>query len=382
MDIKIFNRDLDLIGIIDNFTSLIWTRRYFKSGEFQLVVPFTQDNINLLKRENIVFKGDRDKEAGYIETINITINSSGEEVIKANGKFITNYLDRRIIWGNESLNTTAEIGMRDLVDKHSINAPSERVIPNLKLGELKGYTEKLKKSISYKNLHEGVSEIAESNELGFRNNLDYINKKIEFEVYKGVNRTVNQKSIAPCIFSRDFENILEQEYTDSLNNFRNVTLVAGAGEGAERKRVSIGYAEGLDRFEVYTDARDISDTKTVSMPTDEVDEEGNTIYEDTEVAMTEDEYLPLLKQRGAETLAECKDIKTFESKINTRGNNVYKVDYDLGDIVTISDKKWGLTIDTRITEIEEVYESGTVEINPTFGNNIPTLLDKIKRMVK
>ena len=118
------------------------------------------------------------------------------------------------------------------------------------------------------------------------------------------------------------------------------------------------------------------------MPTDEVDEEGNTIYEDTEVAMTEDEYLPLLKQRGAETLAECKDIKTFESKINTRGNNVYKVDYDLGDIVTISDKKWGLTIDTRITEIEEVYESGTVAINPTFGNNIPTILDKIKRMVK
>jgi len=54
----------------------------------------------------------------------------------------------------------------------------------------------------------------------------------------------------------------------------------------------------------------------------------------------------------------------------------------LGDIVTIQDKKWGLRVDTRITEIQEVYEGGKVEINPTFGSNIPTITDKIKRMVR
>lgn len=388
MDIKVFNRELELIGIIDNFTSLIWTRKYFKSGEFQLEAPLTNDNINLLKRENIIFKNN-DTEAGFIETINITLNENNEEIIKVNGKFITSYLDRRIVWGNDILRTTAELGMRSLIDENAINVSSERIIPNLMLGELKGYKDKLEKSISYKSLLEAMEEIAESKELGFRNNFDYINKKIVFEVYKGVDRSVNQAAIAPCIFSRDFENILQQEYMDSLNNFKNVTLVAGAGEGAERKKTTVGYAENLDRFELYTDARDISDTKTISVPKKnpdtgkiEVDENGNVIYEDVEVPLADSEYIPLLEQRGSEKLAENTEIKTFESTINTRGNNVYKVDYDLGDIVTVADKKWGITIDTRITEIEEVYESGEVKINVTFGNNIPTILDKMKGMIK
>lgn len=389
MEIKIFNRELELIGILDNFTSLIWTRRYFQSGEFQLVAPLTKDSVNLLKRENIIYKGNGDNEAGYIETVNISLNTSGEEIMTIHGKFITNYLERRIVWGNDNVNSSSEVAMRSLVSKNAITCPSERIISNLQLGALKGYTETVKKSVSDKNLIEAVQEIAETSQLGYRNTLDYINKKILFEVYKGVDRTVNQSLIAPCIFSRDFENILEQEYTDSLNNFRNVTLVAGAGEGSTRKRTTVGFATGLDRFELFTDARDISDKKTISTPKiDEVtgeyvvDEEGNTIYEDTEVQMSDSEYIPLLKQRGNEKLAECTDIKTFDSKINTRGNNIYRVDYDLGDIVTVTDKKWGLQLDTRITEIEEIYEGGKIEINPTFGNNIPTLIDKIKRMVR
>lgn len=382
MEIKIFNRELELIGILDNFISLIWTRRYFQSGEFQLVAPLTVDSVNLLKRENIVYNGNGDNEAGYIETVNISRNTSGEEIMTIYGKFITNYLERRIVWGNDNVDSTSEVAMRSLVNKNAITCPSERIISNLQLGALKGYTETVKKSVSDKSLIEAVQEIAETSQLGYRNTLDYINKKILFEVYKGVDRTVNQSLIAPCIFSRDFENILEQEYTDSLNNFRNVTLVAGAGEGSARKRTTVGFASGLDRFELFTDARDISDKKTISIPTNQVDENGNTIYEDTEIEMTDSEYIPLLKQRGSEKLAECTDIKTFDSKINTRGNNIYKVDYDLGDIVTIQDKRWGLTIDTRITEIEEVYEGGKVEINPTFGNNVPTLIDKIKRMVR
>lgn len=382
MELKIFNRNLELIGVLDNFTSLIWTRRYFQTGEFQLVAPLTKDSVNLLKRENIIYKGNGDNEAGYIETVNISLTTSGEEIMTIHGKFITNYLERRIVWGNDNVDSTSEVAMRSLADKNAITCPTERVISNLQLGELKGYTETVKKSVSDKSLIEAVQEIAETSQLGYRNTLDYINKKILFEVYRGVDRTVNQSLIAPCIFSRDFENILEQEYTDSLNNFRNVTLVAGAGEGSARKRTTVGFASGLDRFELFTDARDISDKKTISIPTNQVDENGNTIYEDTEVEMTDGEYIPLLKQRGSEKLAECTDIKTFDSKINTQGNNVYKKDYDLGDIVTIQDKKWGLQVDTRITEIEEVYEGGKVEINPVFGNNIPTLIDKIKRMVR
>lgn len=90
----------------------------------------------------------------------------------------------------------------------------------------------------------------------------------------------------------------------------------------------------------------------------------------------------MLNDRGNNKLAETKEIQTFDSKINLTSNLVYKTDYDLGDIVTCTSKKWGITINSRITEIEEIYEEKGLSINATFGNNVPTLIDKIKQQIK
>ena len=48
MELYIFDRELNLINIVDNFKSLIWTRRYYKSGEFELHIPLTSENIKYL----------------------------------------------------------------------------------------------------------------------------------------------------------------------------------------------------------------------------------------------------------------------------------------------------------------------------------------------
>lgn len=152
---------------------------------------------------------------------------------------------------------------------------------------------------------------------------------------------------------------MEQEYTDSSNNYRNVALVAGEGEGVDRKKVTIGEGVGLDRYELYVDARDLQKEE-----------------------MTEAEYRNKLIDRGNSKLSEHKDIQTFDSKINLNSNLKYKVDFDLGDKVTCVSKKWGVTIDTRITEIEEVYEESGKQVNVTFGDSLPTLIDKLKEVIK
>lgn len=376
MELNIFNRDLELQGIIDIFTSFRWSRRYYKVGEFELHCALNTDTLELLKRGNIIYKKD-DVEAGYIETRQLKTGTDGQELLEVSGKFLTNYLDRRISWDRVNFTGKTEDLMRKLVLDNFINPTvANRKINNLILGNLKGFVEDIKYQNSFGNILECLENISSTSNLGYRNLVDIRNKKILFDVYKGVDRTVNQSLIAPCIFSRYFENILEQSYFDSLNNYRNTCLIAGAGEGTNRKVTSIEQGVGLDRYELYVDARDIQDTKQV----EKNDSEGNTITEDAPIPW--EEYEPQLIQRGKEKLSECYEIKTFDSKINTLGNNVYRRDYDLGDIVTISDEKWGLQVDTRITEIEEIYEGGKVEINPTFGNNVPTILDKIKRMVR
>lgn len=364
MELYIFDKELNLIDIIDNFTSLIWTRRYYKSGEFELHLPLTIENVKSLINGNIIYKKD-DQEAGYIESRQIEVDEEGKEVLKINGKFITGYINRRINWGQLLFNGKSESLIRKLINDNCINpSNSARKIPLLELGELKNYTETIDYQNSYGSLEEELESIALTNEFGYRINFNHIDKKLIFEVYKGVNRSVNQSLIAPCIFSRDFENILNQTFIESDNSYKNTALVGGEGEGSERVLVSINNTNsGLNRREIFVDARDLQK---------EVDGE----------VLTDEEYRNTLTQRGNEKLAEHTEVKTFESKVNTRGNNVYKVDYDIGDIVTVVDKKWGIKLDTRITEIEEVYEEGKVEINPTFGDSILTIIDNIKRMVK
>ena len=383
MELYIFDRELNFKGILESYSSFIWRRKYSKCGDFELHCSLTPDTLNLLKKGNVIWKKD-DDEAAYIEYRNLKQDTEGKETLVVKGKFLTGYLGRRIIWGIEKIKTTPELAMRYLIDKHCINPDNpDRIIPYLKLNQLKGIPDdfyylsanqttwepvamnlpEIEKQTSYKNLLEEVESIATTNKLGIRTLLDIQNKQMLFDVYQGLDRTAEQSENAPAIFSREFENVLEQEYTDSLNNFRNTVLVAGEGEGSSRELVAIEDGQGLDRYELFVDARDLQGK----------DENDNTIP----IA----EYRKLLENRGLESLAEYTDIQTFESKINVKSNLTYKEDFDLGDIVTCTSKKWGVTIDTRITEIEEVYEESGKKINVTFGNEIPTLIDKIRQVI-
>ena len=359
MELYIFDRDLNFQGILESFFSLRWVRRYSKCGEFELHCSLTSETLQLLQKGNVVWKKD-DLEAGYIEYRNLSQDSEGKEALVVKGKFLTGYLGRRIIWGTENLNTTAELAIRTLINNHAINPiNADRKIDLLTLGEIKNYTQSISMQVSYKNLLEEIENIANASELGIRTLLDMQNKQMIFDIYEGIDRTAGQSINAPAIFSKEFENVLEQEYIDSLNNYKNIALVAGEGEGSERKFITVGGGTGLDRYELFVDARDLQ-------------------QED----MTNEEYEAVLQNRGQSKLAEMREIQTFESKININSNLTYKEDFDLGDVVTCTSKKWGITIDTRITEVEEIYEESGFSVNITFGNNIPTLIDKIKQVVR
>ena len=364
MEIYVFDKELDFRGLLEGYTSLIWHRRYSKHGDFELHCVLNSENLELLKKGNVIWKND-DEEAGYIQYRNLSMDNEGNEFLVVQGKFLTGYLNRRIIWGIENLNTTAELAIRELINNNVINPLDiDRKIDMVALGEVKGYTKTTNLQTSYENLLDKVEDIANTAELGIRTLLDLENKKIVFDIYEGLDRTATNGVNAPAIFSKEFENVLEQEYTDSSNNYRNVALVAGEGEGIDRKKVAIGEGAGLDRYELYVDARDIQSKK------------------ENDAVIPEVEYLQLLRDRGNDKLSEYKDIQTFNSKINLNSNLEYKVDFDLGDKDTCVSKKWGVTIDTRITEIEEVYESSGKRVNVTFGDSMPTLIDKLKEVIK
>ena len=109
---------------------------------------------------------------------------------------------------------------------------------------------------------------------------------------------------------------------------------------------------------------------------------GEEKEETYEVEIPIETYNKLLEARGKDKLSECTKIETFDCVISNTNNLIYRTDYDLGDKVSIINKKWGLMLNERIISITETYDSEGLNIDIEIGNNIPTLIEKIKRKMR
>ena len=364
MQLYVLDSDFTRIGIIDNYECLVWKRNYYKVNEFTMELIPTFEQFEMLKNGRILLKIDDTKEAMYINHRELEEDDEGIEKLVISGYGLENWLSRRITLYKELQEGNAETVIRKYINSNCI-APKDtnRKIPNLIQGSNNNLGESISYNSHYKQLIEEVESIAKANELGFKIDLDLADKKYIFEVFKGLDRTVNQVENSIAIFSTEFENISEQKYIDSENNYKNYVLVAGAGEDINRKTYHIGNENiGLDRYELFVDARDISD-KT-----------------DNDAVIPIETYNKLLEARGKEKLSECTLVKTFDCKILNTNSLIYRKDFDLGDKISIINKKWGLLLHERIISIEEVYDTEGLSINIEIGNNVPTIIDKIKRM--
>lgn len=345
MEIRVYDANLDFKGISENQTSFVWHRKFFEAGEFRIYLPLTEDNIRIYQLGNIVtYRGAN--EAGVIEDL-ILRNTSEERVIIAEGRFLTSYMDRRLVRPTLNFTGKVEVAMRKML--------TDAVpIPLVELGELNGFDETIEFQATYKNLLTMEEKLSKGANIGFRFRPDFTAKKIYFETYKGLDKSRSQTDRAFVEFSDMFENLNSVENRQNNQLLKNVGYVGGEGEGSARTYVIVGNnaLTGLERREVFIDAKDIS--------SDEI---------------TQEEYLAALRTRGMEKLEEHLFSNSYECATIPTGNFEYKKDYDLGDIVTIKKLDWGLNTTQRITEIQEVYEHGSANIVPVFGSPLPTKIN-------
>ena len=346
MEIRLYDPNMDFLGVTENQTSLLWTRRYFEPGEFELHAPVTPYNVGLLKLNNLVWMRGA-AEAGVIEDVKTEQNNIKNE-ITVKGRFLESYMDRRLIRPTLNYSGLTEVAMRTILS--NIQVP----IPKVQLGELNGYDETITFQATYKNLMEYETKLAKSALFGYRFRPDFTNKTITFEIYKGIDHSRSQTDRNWVEFSESYKNVSSASSQENSQLYKNVCYVGGQGEGSERVWVTVGddTLVGLDRREVYRNASDVS-RDDVSYAT----------------------YVEELRQRGYQELEEDSIAYSFETTTTPRGNFNYKENYDLGDIVTIKKENWGLSVDLRLSAITEVYEHGTATIQPTFGSPLPETID-------
>lgn len=346
MELRYYTPEMNLIGIMENQSYVNWSRRYFEPGSVTIYAPITADNLYMTQRGNLVWLRGA-YEAAVIEDRTIEEGLTANR-ITVKGRFLSSYMDRRLIMQKVNFSGKIEVAMRQLLT----NATA---IPLVELGTLQDFDDTITFQATWKNLLAYEEKLAQSANFGFRFRPDFIAKKIYFEVYKGNDRTLAQSDNSRVIFSDAYANLTRIQLRETDQIYKNCVYIGGQVDEDTGTRTVVSFGTehtGLDRRELFVDARDLSN-------------------ED----LTDTEYADKLLQRGHEKSLEYAESTAIECETIPDSNFHYKTDYDLGDVVSVDKRTWGVTVNMRITGIDEVYERGGVRIVPTFGTPIATAID-------
>ena len=363
--IRIFTPGLTFISEIDDYESLILTRKYHSAGTFQITININKLYTDTLAINNLVVLSPDNVGLIRHREIRIDENGSGSEALVVSGPTLSGVLKSRVTvppgGGYDVQRGPAETVMKAFVDHNAISAADEdRNFEALILGADQARGPQVYYQTRYKNLEEELETLSMATGIGWNIGVDLAQLKWVFDVYEGADRTSgNTAGNSPVVFSTDFDNIKSQSFVESLISSSNSAYVGGQGESTDREIVEIGPAAGLDRSEVFIDARDIGPGTEDPPPMPQ-------------------EITDRLIARGQQKLSELQPVMTFESEVLSYGPFSYETDWDLGDLVTIQNTKWGVTLNARITEVTEVYEPGGFRLSAVFGNSIPTLVDKLR----
>lgn len=335
------------VAVIDYATSVIWVKRFNDAGEFEIYLPASTELLELFTDQTIITRDDEET-VMIFEKIKLTTDDENGDYLTISGRSIESIIERRIISKQTNFNGKAESCIRKFMEENIIS-PSDgnRKIDLLELGAVQGYTETIDKQATGKNLLDTIKEICVSYEYGFK--IRFVNGKFIFDLYKGTDRSLHQSENTHVVFSSQFENLGNTEYSYDITSFYNSAYVGGEGEGKDRviENASTASAVSMYRREMWVDARSTS---------------SNT----DESTLTPKQYAALLVQQGNEELRNAKETKEFSGELLDINQYVYGKDYQLGDKVSIVNE-YRISGTATVTEITEVEDENGYKITPTFS---------------
>lgn len=354
MNLIILNKDFDPLYIVDTYKSFIWTDRYNEIGDFELYLPMSVQIFQYFQY-GYYLKSDNSDRLMIIENSSITTDSEGETYLIINGRSLESILLRRIVWEQTEL-SGGQGGIETQIIKllnDAIISPerNSRTIDNF-IYEASGDSRISsiyagKKQFTGDVLYDAIKQICDEHNIGFKITLNQ-NNQFVFKLYIGIDRSCDQSDEDFVIFSPNYDNLISSEYKIDHTNYRNVALIGGEGEGAYRRFAEIenGVMKGINRYELFVDARDLSSqTDDGRMPMEE--------------------YFSLLLSRGSEKLYEAKIKEELNASIDYDKQFVFNRDYFLGDIIQI-ENGFGISARARIMENIQSTSDNGFEQYPAF----------------
>lgn len=385
MQLFTVDRNYLKLDVIEEFSSLIWTERYYGDGECQVVVPLKRSLINKLQAGTFLAI-DQSPELMIIETFSIE-----EGHIKVDAISISSWLNNRFVRNSVKHQKTAwkiknqKPGellwtiVKQMCCKSSTiigsnnmglgSAARERelIIPGLMLDDYSKAGKNIETTlVPFGPVYDAVRKIAEQYHVGMKIWLKESDRSLRFRSYVGANRTSDIKknpsgkivrfspimdSLANIneIRSRGDYKTLVYSYASSLqmvdtrddNDNPDSWLQQDNKPGISRRSSSVGKYTGFDLRAELLFADDIQLKYDFNEDSDSPPE---VTFSDRRAQLVR-----ILNGRAEKEMKQHEYIRTVDGEIAPTNLYQYGIDYDLGDLIEVQGN-------TELTEISRVTE--------------------------
>lgn len=337
--------------------SITWVEKFQEPGEIKIVSSL-EDGFKTLLPVGCFVSHPNTDEVMMIEDHVTTKDVDGEAVVSTTGRSLeAPVLENRIV-GAEGTFPKVGDDTDFLMEDHStqtqavglIRAHTEAdllVDNNDEIPYLTTTTDittvltSEPRKIASGTVHERLMELLDVDTLGIKTiRPSYTGTNVVFKIHRGIDRS------ASVVLSMDSGDVEQYEALESIKKLKNSALVVGTHVQVV---VHQGATSGYSRRWMTVDAKD-------------VDEKYKEPLTGTEIAT----IAGRLATRGRQALAKQKKISLSSADVSQNGLSIrYRIDYNLGDIVTVrADGVPGTKM--RVTEHAEIMDDSGFASYPTL----------------
>lgn len=342
---------LNTLHVVDSYTSVIWTERFNDAGDLQLVLSSDDPNA-VYFQERTVLMIDGSQRLMIVQTVEQKLNDDGTEVINVtgiayeyaiyqdriarNGVTISSVLKFNTLTAEPTWNlsgTPATIARAILLEctYSGISAQLQGAINQAVSPSGVGYgfynlpypTPRLDENATSIDVALDLMTVADAMNLllkpynmGVRfwkvpgKNKPTLNAT--WEVYTGVDRTVDSTLFPPVVFSVDLDTLADMSQLRSNANYKSEVWVIAVNDVLHMIKSGVVYTQinGSEKHVLFSKADDLTAAK------------GTTLTKQ-------------MTLRGTQELAKYPLIYAFDGEIPQTSAFVYGVDYNVGDLVSM-----------------------------------------------
>ena len=346
MDLYIYNSQLEHIGIIDVFESLIWVRRYSAAGTFEL---YLSDNaVGCIARGNYIYRPD----CGEIMYISAVETTNDRHVI------VTGYSAEGIL-RKRALRENVKGGVNAVLSRVLAVAP----IPQLELSDENDITDDYDGDAGA-SLEDYVRFMIGDSGMSYRIDFDRGRGKLVFKIYSGADRS------ADVIFAEMLGNMYNVRYSAAEDGCYNVIVCTCTVPNDD-----VEIYGGLPRY-TYNDHITGLERNELRLIVDPVIKLGLRVVDEKVIEYKYVDNADTLKIMQAQAAAIAANVsENFTAEVMADG---YRTEYNVGDMVSVINGIGGAVYVRRVEQVKEVVDTAGRTVTPVFGDNLKTIYDLIK----